>query len=58
MLLVPSISSLWYSFHLIIFDFQETFESRERKRQASNLLHMDPQGQMGMGMGMVGHGYI
>nr|XP_053629885.1 uncharacterized protein LOC128686809 isoform X1 [Cherax quadricarinatus]XP_053629886.1 uncharacterized protein LOC128686809 isoform X1 [Cherax quadricarinatus]XP_053629888.1 uncharacterized protein LOC128686809 isoform X1 [Cherax quadricarinatus]XP_053629889.1 uncharacterized protein LOC128686809 isoform X1 [Cherax quadricarinatus]XP_053629890.1 uncharacterized protein LOC128686809 isoform X1 [Cherax quadricarinatus]XP_053629891.1 uncharacterized protein LOC128686809 isoform X1 [Cherax quad len=36
----------------------ETFEARERKRQASNLLHMDPQGHMGMGMGMTSHGYI
>ncbi|KAK8750273.1 hypothetical protein OTU49_014757 [Cherax quadricarinatus] len=36
----------------------ETFEARERKRQASNLLHMDPQGHIGMGMGMTSHGYI
>lgn len=39
---------------------QETFEAKERKRQASNLMQMDPQGHMGMGMGMgmIGQGYI
>ncbi|XP_063876707.1 uncharacterized protein LOC135109309 isoform X1 [Scylla paramamosain] len=40
----------------------ETFEARERKRQATNLLQIDHQGHMGMGMGMgmgmVSHGYI
>ncbi|XP_042856024.1 uncharacterized protein LOC122242724 isoform X1 [Penaeus japonicus] len=36
----------------------ETYEARERKRQVSNLMHMEPQGQMGMNMGMMGQGYI
>lgn len=51
-------------FSIILWHFllQETFEARERKRQATNLLQIEPQGQMGMGMGlgmgMVSHGYI
>lgn len=46
------------SFHEIPLSSQEAYEARERKRQVSNLMHMEPQGQMGMGMGMMGQGYI
>ncbi|XP_050723815.1 uncharacterized protein LOC127002171 isoform X2 [Eriocheir sinensis] len=70
-LLNPNFNYLSWSYALAVLSgglhafsglayLHESFEAKERKRQASNLIEIEPQEQMGMGMGMgmVSQGYI